>query len=414
MAGAALAFACFGTPASAVKMETKTVEGFKADVFTWKDSGGRERSVALKKEGSGNAGHGGYAIRMTYQYDDATGAKRKLVADAEKGDGFGYFVSHERFRKFADGSSDTIAKKIFGKDDSPLGRQFKVETKLIDTGKNLKSIRYSLVYPRYGTIAPGGINSNTGEDQPPLGTTKNLFKLYDLPVSITWFFEDGTDYPRIRTTVGLGKLPGPDRASFDLRGPYGKIDFDGGVYPIKQVVWGDRFHFQTNSAVLTRNSPWTWNAANGGARYTALIGGGEKEIGLFEPQFYRYSVIKDGFAFGRGKTSVTHDTAGAGCGGQELPCDYEWPYQSSQYELPYGDPNAATTSEKLAWGSSPFYGMSIPAVYDGTASTSFDGFPKSKKISYDICLVMGQTVGGSLTLFTSDRGELNEYCASPF
>lgn len=393
-AGAAIASACLSAPAAAVSKKTKTVNGVKVDLYSWKDSQGLKRTVALKKQGAGNSGNGGYAVQMTYQYL-VWGVKTTATANAPKGDGFGYFVSHERFRAFSDGDSQTIAKKIFKTDDSPLGRGFPVKTSY-DDAKGAKSVTYSLNYPRYGTKKAGGIDTDTGEDQPKIGTKKKLFELYDLPVKITWTFEDGRTYPRIRTVVDLSKLPGPDRVSFDLRGPYGKLDFDEGKNPIQEVRWGDRFRFRNTTLPLTRNSAWTWNIENTEARYIALIAGG-KEMGLLEPKFEASSSTNDGFAFGRRQTSATHDAAGAGCPNQELPCDYEWPYQASQYELPYGDPNGTTTSEKIAWGSTPFYGTSIPATYDGVASTPFNGFPKKKKIAYDVCVVLGLPVGGTLT-----------------
>jgi hypothetical protein len=389
--------------AGAVTRELKQIKGVKTIVFAWSDSQGRRRSVALKREGVGNSGHGGYAVRMTYSYIDSTGAKRTVTADAPSGDGFGYFVSHERYRKFADGDSNTIASKIFGKDDSPLGRGFAVTGKIGTDGKKFKSYRFKMVYPRYGTIAPGGVNTNTGEDQPPIGLSQSLFELYDLPVTITWSFQDGRDHPRIQTVVDLSRIPGPDRVSFDLRGPYGKLDFNAGPGPMTRVVWGDAYHFTTTSPTLTRNSTWTWNAANDESRYTALIAG-QHEMGLFEPLPISETRINDGFAFGRGKTDVTHDAAAAGCAGQALPCNYEWPYQSAQYELPYDNPNGVTTSEKIAWGSTPFYGMSLGSTYDGTQSVPFNGFPANGKLTYSVCLVMGQTVGGSLTRFDASSG----------
>ncbi|RXF74656.1 hypothetical protein [Hansschlegelia zhihuaiae] len=392
------------TPVVAVERTNATIKGQKAVVFKWRDSAGRFRSVALKREGAGNSGHGGYAIRMTYNYLDSTGAKRTVTADAPKDDGFGYFVSHERYRKFTDGESNTIAGKIFGKDDSPLGRGFAVTGRVGADGKKFKSYRFKTVYPRYGAKAPGGIDDNTGDDQPPLGLSQSLFQLYELPVTITWSFQDGRDHPRIQTVVDLSRIPGPDLVSFDLRGPYGKLDFNAGSGAITRVVWGDAaYHFTTTSPTLTRNSTWTWNAANDESRYTALIAG-QFEMGLFEPQPVAGTKINDGFAFGRGQTDATHDAAGAGCGGQALPCDWEWPYQSAQYELPYDNPNGVTTSEKIAWGSTAYYGMSLGSTYDGTRSVPFNGFPTNRKLSYSVCVVLGQTVAGSLTRFDASGG----------
>lgn len=396
--------------ASAVTSKSTTVNGIKVHLFTWKDASGLKRTVALKKQGAGNPGNGGYAIRATYQVREGGGGVRTITANAPNNDGFGYFVSHERYRNFTDGSEETIARKIFNTDDSPLGRGFPVKTSIVDDSAKRKSIRFKLTYPRYGTKAPGGINTDTGQDQPRLGTAQNLFQRYELPVTIEWAFQDGRDYPRITTKVSLSKLPGPDRVSFDVRGPYGKLDFDDGNNPIAQVTWGDRYFFTSNGAPLTRNRTWTWNQANPGARFIGITAGGY-EMGLLEPRLYTKSKINDGFAFGRGQTSATHSTANAGCPNQELPCDYEWPYQASNYELPDNNPNGTTTSEKIAWGSTPFYGTSLASTWDGTTGTPLNGFPNSGSLTYMVCLVLGETVGGGLTRFMAEGGG-NYSCAS--
>ncbi len=45
---------------------------------------------------------------MTYQVPGASGARTVTVNKEATGDGgFGYFVSHERYRNFVDGGSDT-------------------------------------------------------------------------------------------------------------------------------------------------------------------------------------------------------------------------------------------------------------------------------------------------------------------
>jgi hypothetical protein len=161
-------------------------------------------------------------------------------------------------------------------------------------------------------------------------------------------------------------------------------------------MWGDRLEFKSIGAPLTRNRSWTWNQANAGARNTAMIAG-QYEIGLAEPRPWTSSALDHGFAFGRGRTSSTYTCAE---GGWVLPCDWEWPYQSAQYSLPYGDPDGSTTYEKIAWGSAPFYGAgpSLPQVYDSPSHSSpFVGYPASERITYDVCVVLGRTVPGGLT-----------------
>jgi hypothetical protein len=379
-----------------------TVNGFKVDRYTWLDSKKRPRSVALKKEGNGNSGHGGYAVQMTYQYSSG-GAWRTVTVNAREGSdgGFGYFVSHERYRDFSDGDNNTIAGKIFGADDSPLGRQFPVVgTKLTLQNTNAVAHRFTLTYPRYGTVNPIPKDPD-GNDVSLTPTAKSLLKRYALPITIIWVFQTGVDFPRIQTTVNLDSVPGPDRVNFDLRGPYGVMNFDNGANSlIAKAMWGDRFHFTTTGSTLTRNRSWTWRTANQGARYQALVAGAF-EMGLVEPRKFTQSTLVDGYSEARGQSSTLYNN-GQGCPDLEqlIPCDWEWPYQSAQYSLPYDNPNAGTTFEKIAWGSAPFWGTgpSLPQVYDTpTTSKVFKGFPAGKRITYNVCVVLGRTTAGGLT-----------------
>ncbi len=412
LAAALCSLAMAAPPAKAATVQAATVNGSVVDRVAWTDAAGQPRTVSLKREGNGNAGHGGYAVQMTYRYPKNGALATMTVNPSDAGDGFGYFVGHERYRTFTDGSSAPIASKIFGVDDSPLGRGFPVTGRIVPTTANRVIVEFKLTYPKYGTLLPNGIDQDTGEDSPPLGTSRALFKRYDLPVTITWYFQDGTSWPRIVTRVGLAPVPGPDRVSFDLRGPYGKMNFDGAGGPITWVVWADRYRFGTKAAPLTRSVAWNWDKPNTGARFSALLAGGF-EMGLFEPAPYASSGIRDGYSEARGKTSATYN-GGHGCADQPqlLPCDWEWPYQSAQYELPYDNPRGTTSSEKMAWGSTPYYGTSLTAAYDGVQSVPFVGFPGSKVIEYQVCLVLGAQSGGGLTQSVAARLPASYGCAA--
>jgi hypothetical protein len=406
----ALGLALAGLPiggagaAGVVTHQVRKILGLSVDTYAWTDSKGLKRTVSLKRQGGGNPDNGGYAVQMTYEVV-AGGQKRQVVVNAAAnggGDGgFGYFVSHERYRRFTDNSEGTIAQKVFGADDSPLGKRFPVKTSIVKgAGGRSYAHKVTLTYPRYGTVAPIPKDAN-GEDVAPTPTDKAKLALYGLVVTITWVFEDGKDHPRIDVVVDMSDVPGPDRVNFDVRGPYGVMIFDDrrdGV--VAEAIWGDRYHFDMTKTPATRNSSWTWNTANAGARYTALVAGGY-EMGLYEPRLYKASALRDGYSEARGRTSATYNN-GNGCPFQDqlIPCDYEWPYQSLQYSLPYDDPNAPTTGKKIAWGSAPYYGTgpSLTVLYD-TPDTSRDfvGWPASKKIAYSVCLVVGRTVPGGLT-----------------
>jgi hypothetical protein len=385
-------------PAAAVTRQTKFVNGVTVDRYTWTDSQGRPRSVSLKREGGGNPGHGGYAVQMTYR----TGANRLITVDNDPGDGFGYFVSHERFRDFTDGDYDSIAHKIFGRSDSPLGRNVAVVGKRLNLGPpGMAAHRFTTSYPRYGTIDPIPKGPD-GADVSPTPIDPAAFVRYQMPIVITWYFQDGTDYPRIETNVGFGDIPGPDRVNFDVRGPYGVMRFDNGTdRDVDRVIWGDRYHFATFGKPVTRGSAWIWRGRNDGARYHALIAG-QFEMGLFEPRLFAESALRDAYADERGsRSSVYNDGNGCLYQTQLIPCDWEWPYQSLQYSLPYDEEVPSPTSyKKIAWGSSFFYGTgpSLPFIYDSPDTTQkFNGFPARRKIVYSICVVLGITVAGGLT-----------------
>ena len=132
-----------------------TIRGETTDYYRWTDSHGLVRYVFLKREGRGNPGHGGYAVRMTYQIKVGNIVKT-IVANEVLGEndgGFGYFVSHERYRDFTDGTNDTIGHKIFRRDNSPLGRAFPVSGGRVSTNTSDSAAhRFRLNYPRYGTV----------------------------------------------------------------------------------------------------------------------------------------------------------------------------------------------------------------------------------------------------------------------
>lgn len=181
-------------------------------------------------------------------------------------------------------------------------------------------------------------------------------------------------------------------------------DADGVV---DRLMWGDRFHFVATQRPPTRNSGWNWNQPNRGARYTALAAGGF-EMGLFEPRLFARSAVTDNFAYERGHTSAAFNN-GNGCEFGEtqlLPCDFEWPYQSLQYSLPFDDLNAPTNFKKMAWGSTDLYGsggevtaLADTVDADGRTLTTepFDGFPAGRTIAYSVCVVLGQTTPTGLT-----------------
>jgi hypothetical protein len=410
-----------GAVTASVSHTTGAVNGLQCDIWTWTDSHGKTRTVALKMEGNGNPGHGGYAVEMTYYryYDHGqatTPPWQKVTVDAAAGGdgGFGYFVSHERYRYFNSGAVDTIADYIFGEDDSPLGSEFAATSSIPLNKPNAGAQSFVVAYGHYGTIAPWGIDANTGEDSPLLPTTPKAYTFYQMPVTTTWVFQSGRDYPRIDISIDLsqvvspsGTTPAAGLVSFDVRGPYGVLNFANNSEPvIDTVAWGDKTNlFTTAKTPVTRSGNWTWSAPNNGARYNVLVTGtntqpgGRYEMGLFEPLPASNSALTDGYANERGTTTVSYANHGQisydSCNPQAqqtLPSDGTWPYQSLQYSLPC-PPTAdyltqPTDGTKIAWGSSSYYGSTLTETYNGYETVPIDAWPANHKLNYSVCIVL--------------------------
>ncbi len=414
-------------PAAAVSVTTATVNGVSADVWSWTDASGHTRTVALKKEGNGNAGHGGYAVQFTYL---AGTTPITINADTGSDGGFGYFVSHERYRNFASGAQDTIASHIFGVDDSPLGKGFAAATSMPATPAGTGAERFVIQYGHYGTIVADPVDPDTGGDSTPLPAGKANYAFYTLPASTTWVFQDGRNFPRIDVSVSLagvvppgGSKPTADLVSFDIRGPYGVMVFDNGADgTVKNALWGDQaYQFTGNKTPITRATPWNWSTPNKGARYQVLRAG-LFEMGLYEPAKVSASATVDGYAAERGFTYTSYAAGGgtsysscAGSPAQVLPSDGTWPYQSVQYSLPCGagTESEPTIGKKIAWGTTAYEGTSLTAVYNGQSSFPFNGFPANNTLAYSVCLVVAKPgTGKSVTQtnansFANAKPELN-------
>jgi hypothetical protein len=402
-------------PTNQVTHIVKTVLGLQVDHYAWYDSQCLKRTVSIKQEGGGNPGHGGYAVQMTYQIATVSGPSTIVVNQETTGDGgFGYFVSHERYRMFTDGSSDTIADKIFHVDDSPLGLDFAAPGANLPQTATAAAFRINTTYHHYGTVTPDPVDA-AGDDTTNLPLTAASYARYKLPVTLTWVFQAQTDAPRYDVDVDLTQVGEADRVGFDLRAPYGVMVFDNGQDGVmSKAQWGDRFLFATTSAPVIRNSGWNWITPNPGGRFNAMIAGGY-EMGLYEPVPFAQSRLADGYAQERGSTSIAFNK-GKGCVKGEkqiLPCDWAWPYQGLQYSLPTNSRTTPTNFKKIAWGSTAFYGagVGLPRVFDSSSSSEpIVGFPTSQHIDYSVCILLGLTVPKGLTRAAAPAVKPN--CAS--
>ncbi len=185
----------------------------------------------------------------------------------------------------------------------------------------------------------------------------------------------------------------------------------GGV--VTSVMWGDQqYLFAAYQTPVTRSSTWTWAASNTGARYNVLtvgsLPGTRYEMGLFEPVNAAApapagSALADGYAAERSSTSASFPAGQSydSCNPQQaqtLPSDGTWPYQSVQYSLPCPNTNPTnflttpTNNQKVAWGSSAYYGYDLTTVNNGVVNVPINNFPAAPHaLQYSVCLVLAQT-----------------------
>lgn len=366
-----------------VAFKQETISGIAVNTYTWTDSAGKPRTVSLKRQGNGNAGNGGYAVQFTYEVNGRT-----VRVDGTQGGemGFGFFVAHERTRKFDDGSESTIAAR-HGEDDSPLGLGFGVRgaRSTIAADSTFATHTFTSTYPKWGTTQA---MANIDDDAPAAASAHQRF---ELPLTIRWVFEKGTDYPRIDITLDLSASQAGQLA-FDVRGPYGTVEFADAnrAATLQGVQWGDSaFHFTTKAAVnadLTTNTAWSWNEPIATSRkYNALIARGDVlyEIGLVE----KLLAGDTGLAYGGWADTRGLESVGSG---RALLSDtfpgWQWPFQSAQYSGLSA--NAASTFKKFAWGSSNLYGSaSVTQFLNNTLSVPL--VPHPSQLTYRTCLVLG-------------------------
>jgi len=397
VAAAPLAAAALN-PGENIRQETGeiTVNAVSTTVvrYTWRDSVNLPRSVSLVPASGATSG---YALQMTYQVDNGA-TTVTMNADSPGDGGFGYFVSHETYRNFSDGAYDTITARFgdFQEDDSPLGRYLPSTGTAQSVGSVQAVHEYRLNYPRWGTVNP------VADPDAALPITPASFQRYQLPVIIRWTFIALRDYPLWSVDYDLSAVT--DRVATDVRGPYGAMIFNNGAFPpVTALRWGDWYHFVADAgpnddfafvAGTAGGLPWNWSAQNSGRRYN-VISAGSFEFGLVDTKSARNgSLYADGYSPSRKFTSA----AVGGCADagilEAMPCPYEWPYQSFQYDF------TPHTHPKLAWGSAPYLGTSIPQVYtNDEPGNEYEPFAGTGHINYAVHIVTGRSGSGApLTL----------------
>lgn len=342
------------------------IDGLAGDRFSWRDHAGQPR-VAVLAHNDGGAGSGGSRGGELREFHyEAGGTTRVVRATSDGFGGFGYVVSHAGDEGHCTG----------GGDSSSLGHFTAGSFHRVFEGRHHAIFRFTQAYPRYCTTAAPA-------------------QQYNLPVTIDWVISSGRDDPLWSITYDLSAVP-VNRLSDDSRAPYGQLRIDGAANDgaraqIAGVAWGDYYRFASSTNPVTLDSAWTWNQPNSVPFVKLWTGAVDATMGLVQTQ-----TIAQQDAGGYWGQDLWNRTSAqvSGCPGNYLmPCDYNWPYQSINYNL-YG---GATRDARLAWGTNfgflgqQQYRIRGNAEYGGGAlalpgDPTAPGWPKK---SYSLWIVFG-------------------------
>ena len=354
-------------PASGLVIERDVaIDGLAGDRFGWRDAAGRPRGAVLAHNdgGVGNGGSRGGELRE-FRYE-AEAATRVVRATSDAFGGFGYVVSHAGDESHCTG----------GGDSSSLGHFTGGGFERVFEGRHHAILRFTQAYPRYCTTAAPA-------------------QQYDLPVTIEWVISNGRDDPLWSITYDLSGVP-VNRLADDSRAPYGQLRIDGAASDgaraqIAGVAWGDYYRFGSSTSPVTLGSAWSWNQANSIPFVKLWTASVDATMGLVQTQTIAQQDA--GGYWGQDLWMQTSATT-SGCPGNYLmPCDYNWPYQSINYNL-YG---GATQDARLAWGTNfGFLGQQQYRVrgnaWYGGGAFALPGDPMAPgwpKKSYSLWIVLG-------------------------
>lgn len=349
------------------------IDGLSGDRFTWRDGANQPRVAVLAHNNGGSApggSRGGELREFRYQAGAAT---RVVRATSDRFGGFGYVVSHPSSEDRCTG----------GGDPSDLGHLTQGQFQRVFEGRHHAIFRFTQNYPRYCTTAAPA-------------------QRYDVPVTIDWLFSTGRDNPLWSITWDLSGVP-VNRLEDDSRAPYGQMRIDGAASDgaraqIAGVAWGDYYKFASSSNPVTFGSGWSWNQANTIPYVKLWTTTVDATMGIVQTQTIGQQDA--GGYWGQdlwGKTSAN----GNGCTDPGsvylMPCDYNWPFQSINYEI-YG---GATQNARLAWGTNfgflgqQQYRVRGNADYGGGAlalpgDPTAPGWPKK---NYSTWIVLGTHAG---------------------
>ena len=323
--------------------QAQNVGGFTSDVVRWRDSGNKERSVALVRNNALDpAGfYGGYVRQFKYVKGDgstltATGGH---VANHP---GWGYTLHHQQNGADRDTLSSRRAPGTY--------RQ-------VFVGKHHAIHEFSW-------------NVLRTQGEPP--TYPQVDK--NIKVTIRWMFANGKDAPTWAHTLDASGIA-VNTFNADDRSPAGELAFDGsntGV--VSGAGWGDRYRFKTTSAPLSMNSTWDYTQTNR-VPYTQLWSDPlDAEQGSVQTWDWQRRDAGYGWLYPNwGRTSANKVVSDGAPATQNMPADWNWTYQLNQYEISYD-----SASKRMQWGTN--FGIVGQANYSGYGDDrSVSGYPYTQR-----------------------------------
>ncbi len=334
-------------PGQLLLTTNQVVDGLRCDVFTWKDSRGKERSASLvRNDGPDLRGYfGGYLRRFTYE--KLNGTPMDIHGSPADHPGWGYTINHLR------GTGNLW---------SSLYQPGTFRQVFLGTHHAIHEFAWNAVG------WPGG------------------------PVKITihWLMTTGRDHPLWSVTYDLTGTSA-NRVEADDRSPYGDLQWDNGAGSnVDGVAWGDRYRFKTTGAgPVTVRSAWDYTQPNRVPHVHMWSSSADAEMGSVQTLDWTNKDAGGTWLYVNwGRTSANKVINQGTPASQTMPIDWNWPFQLNQYEITAGD----TRSKRLAWGTrNGSIGSSSYAAYGDDRNLS--GYPYQ---GHSVFMVLGGKSEGAV------------------
>ncbi len=316
-----------------------SVGGYLSDRYAWSDGACQPRSAALVRNTAADPGgsRGGFMRELKWRRgagDDVTARG----TGASGWNGWGYVVNH--YGNTADLSGDHTG-----------------------TFRTVLAGAHHAIHEFKVRMTPGG----------PVDAT------------VHWFFATGRTHPVYFITYDATPA-GANTVNADSRAPYGDLAFEGTAAAIGGIGWGDKYRFTTTGAgPLTISSAWDYAQANVVPYVRMWSQGSDAEMGAVQTQSWETKPAGGDYGGGLlgsacwGKTSSNRGAQCVQGMGWTMPTDWLWPFQLSQYELPF-----TNDSHRLAWGTT--YGAVGRSSYMAFGKT-LSGYPTQ---TYSVFMTVGK------------------------